>query len=104
MSRQIQSINVSGRTIYINFVGGVFGTRTQAADGKWINKNLKDNELTEARRLACKDGRWTKWQAPRQTQSAKFARQAEDDLDTPLTNEEIARLNRNQPGESEIYG
>lgn len=67
MTRNIQSINPFTKTlVYINFSNGTFGIR-KFEDGKWTNVNLSDAELAAAKKLAVKDGKWTKWVAPRNT-------------------------------------
>lgn len=106
--RKIESVNVSKNTVYINFSGGRFATRTWQ-NGKWVSSgSISKEELAEARRLACVDGKWQAYRAPKPA-AATVAHsprwRAEDDFDPPtLTAVESARLNRRQTSEPERYG
>lgn len=61
--RNIQSIKVTSKTVYVNFDNGTFGTRS-FFDGKWNSWKLSDEELAKARELAQHDGKWQNYTAP----------------------------------------
>lgn len=92
--RTIESIRKAGQTVYVNFDNGTFGTRT-LQDGTWTNCKLSTEELSEARRLALRDGKWTSYRAPRNTTPAHvypvrldeedLAAEAERDFHQPIT-------------------
>lgn len=84
MTRKIQSINVKANkfstTVYINFDNGRFGTHSKdTSAAKWIDSGLSADELTEAKRIALKDGKWTNWSAPRKSSTSTNFKRAEDE-------------------------
>jgi len=114
MTRRIDSVKVLGSTIYINFHNGTFGVHF-FEDGKWRDSGIAPDELSEARRLALKNGKWTNWRAPRQA-----PREAPREINPPPVTEEEdadmeayervrredARRDRNQPDDmfDSMYG
>jgi len=62
--RIIESIRKQGKTVYVNFDNGTFGTRT-FENGKWSNSGLSAEELVKAKHLAVRDGKWLDYRAPR---------------------------------------
>lgn len=82
MSRKIECVNVKGKTIYVNFDDGRFGTHSHE-DGKWFDSGLTADELNEAKRLALKSGKWTNYRAPRVETftPSRFIGKDEEDLE-----------------------
>jgi len=73
MTRQITSIRTLSNkyelTVYVDFNNGTYGTHTKNKEtGKWFDGGLKAEELTEAKKLALVNGKWTNWKAGRNAQ------------------------------------
>ena len=90
MTRNIQSIKVQGNTVYVNFEDGTFGTR-RCENGTWKNHRLSDAELTAAKKLAVKGGKWTNWTAPRQSARCATGKSIDQWTEGPLTTERDER-------------
>lgn len=102
MTKQIKSIKTLNNkrefTVYVNFDNGTYGTHTKNKEtGKWFDGGLKAEELTEAKKIALVNGKWTNW--TRKSHSATS--QPETFENMPVTEKEQELINRNQPRWSE---
>lgn len=110
MMRTITNIKVIankyGKTVYVDFDNGYFGTWYKDAQTKRIAvKGLSDEELAEAKRLAMVDRRWQNWRRPCVATGAIDYRRSDSEEDNaPITPDEMEMIRRNQPGESEMFG
>jgi len=100
MARKINNIKVLKNTVYIDFDDGTFGTHS-FYEGKWCDKGITADELSAARKLAIKDGKWTNWKAPRkinpQVVVARAMEEEEADMEAQeQVRRDDAQRNRNQ--------
>jgi len=99
MARKINNIKVLKNTVYIDFDDGTFGTHS-FYEGKWCDKGITADELSAARKLAIKDGKWTNWKAPRKINLQVVARAMEEEEADMEAQEQVrrddAQRNRNQ--------
>ena len=92
MTREIESIKVvkNGNLVYVNFNNGTVGTR-ECVNGTWKSNRLSDAELTAAKKLAVKGGKWTNWTAPRQSAPRTTGKSTDQWTEGPLTTERDER-------------